>query len=416
MKKREQFEANKQNSETVNSEAVNQTLFAYSPIRLRKSVAFTLAEVLITMAVIGVVAAVTVPALVINIQERVQNEQARSAKYKLTKATDKMKSLGLLDTRYNAENSTELFVNELKKHLKIMKTCDGTNTPLSECWPNSTISLATDSSATSSFNSSPNVNDLTTGEKLKALALGTKNTKTMGIVTADGTPMILVYSPKCDPLDVARTYTWSTVDNKPETNATTNCISAIMDVNGKKGPNRLGKDVRTLNSLYGALEFASGNYGGASYTSSDCNNDKNKLGIQYCGSNPDYWAAAVKKCHEHGLHLPSEQTLAVLAGLKYGKTDVTYRAVIALQPYVMTLSWSGTTCEEKIKSHYGDLAQPICLTESDNSAPISLSGYYYSNGENNGNVVRYRDFGSSVNNFSTAYRNNNAFKALCVGD
>ncbi|MBQ3819795.1 type II secretion system protein, partial [bacterium] len=59
--------------------------------------AFTLAEVLITMAVIGVVAAVTVPALVINIQERVQNEQARSAKYKLTKATDKMKSLGLLD-------------------------------------------------------------------------------------------------------------------------------------------------------------------------------------------------------------------------------------------------------------------------------------------------------------------------------
>jgi len=396
----------------------------------KKETAFTLAEVLITMAVIGVVAAVTVPALVINIQEKVQNEQARSAKYKLTKATDKMKSLGLLDTRYNAENSTELFVNELKKHLKIMKTCDGTNTPLRECWPNDTISLATDSSATTTFNSSPNVNDLTTGQAIKAITYGTKNTRTMGIVTADGTPMILVYSPKCDPLDVARTYTWSTVDNKPETNATTNCISAIMDVNGRKGPNKLGKDVRTLNSLYGAIEFASGNYGGASYTNTDCGNDKNKLGIKNCGSNPDYWAAAMKKCNSLGLHLPSEQTLAVLAGLRYGRTDITYRTVIASQPYVMAQSWSGETCEAKIKSVYSSSAQPLCITQGrngetvttssmyqdDSSAPISLSGSYWSGAEYSGTYARIRSFNSHISNFKTYNRSDTSLKALCVGD
>ena len=106
-----------------------------------KKKAFTLAETLITMAVIGVVAAVTVPALLTNIQERVQKEQLRSAKYKLTLATDKMKSLGLLDARYNSANSTKLFIDELQKHLKIMKRCDGTNTPLSACWPTSTIAL-----------------------------------------------------------------------------------------------------------------------------------------------------------------------------------------------------------------------------------------------------------------------------------
>ena len=399
--------------------------------RENRSKAFTLAEVLITMAVIGVVAAVTVPALVINIQTKVQNEQTRNAKYKLTKATDKMKSLGLLGVQYGTvadNNSTEEFVKELSKHLKIMKTCD--NTHLSECWPTSTIEFPSDSAATTTFNSSPNVANLTTGAALKALTYGTKNTRTMGIVTADGTPMILVYSPKCDPLDSARTYVWSTIDNKPETNATTNCISAIMDVNGKKGPNKLGKDVRTLNSLYGAMEFASSAYGGSEYGSSQCNSDKAKLGIKNCEKTPDYWAAAMKKCNDLGLHLPSEQTLAVLAGLRYGRTDITYRTVIASQTYVMGQTWSGTTCEEKIKSAYGSSAQPICITQGrngetvtssnmfqdDSSAPISLSGSYWSSAENSGAIARSRGFNSYISYFGTNTRSATTLLALCVGD
>ena len=48
--------------------------------------AFTLAEVLITLGVIGVVAAVTMPTLVTNIQEKARKEQVRTVKYKLTKA------------------------------------------------------------------------------------------------------------------------------------------------------------------------------------------------------------------------------------------------------------------------------------------------------------------------------------------
>ena len=57
--------------------------------------AFTMAEVLITLAIVGVVSAITLPILVTNIQERVRAEQVRTAKYKLTLATDKMKSMGL---------------------------------------------------------------------------------------------------------------------------------------------------------------------------------------------------------------------------------------------------------------------------------------------------------------------------------
>ena len=68
-------------------------------IKIQKhwSNAFTLAEVLITLGVIGVVAAVTMPTLVTNIQERVRKEQVRTVKYKLTKATDSMKSLGKIN-------------------------------------------------------------------------------------------------------------------------------------------------------------------------------------------------------------------------------------------------------------------------------------------------------------------------------
>ena len=40
--------------------------------------AFTLAEVLITLGIIGVVAAVTMPTVVTNIQERVRKEQVRT--------------------------------------------------------------------------------------------------------------------------------------------------------------------------------------------------------------------------------------------------------------------------------------------------------------------------------------------------
>ncbi|MBQ3642133.1 type II secretion system protein, partial [bacterium] len=345
--------------------------------------AFTLAEVLITMAVICVVAAVTVPALLINIQERTQKEQTRNAKYKLTKATDKMKSLGLLGVQYSSNdtdvNTTENFVKELQKHLKIMKVCD--NDHLSECWPTSEITLPTGTT------SSGTVNNLKTGATLKALALGTKNTKTMGIVTADGTPMILVYSPKCTPLESERTYSWSTVDNKPETNATTNCISAIMDVNGKKGPNRLGKDVRTLNSLYGSVEFAAGYTG---ITSSECNSLKSKLGINGCSSNDDRWAAGVKKCHELGLHLPSEQTLAVAAGARYGRSDITPTTVIASDYWAMNNSSFtnyGSTCKERMERYYG--ANPaICIPstsnnmgQDDSNAAITLDGLYWSSVE-----------------------------------
>ena len=188
--------------------------------KIKKLKAFTLAEVLITLGVIGVVAAVTMPTLVTNVQNKVRKEQVRTVKYKLTKATDKMKSLGKIGP-YDAP-ATKNFVNELKKHMTIAKVCDSGN--LSECWPSETVNIHTAENVLTPTS----ISTLTKGTDLKALALGSGGEDTVGIVTGDGVPMLLVYSPKCEALDEVKTSTWSVEDGKPVTNATTNCIRQFL--------------------------------------------------------------------------------------------------------------------------------------------------------------------------------------------
>ena len=367
--------------------------------------AFTLAEVLITLGVIGVVAALTMPALLTNIQENINKEKVRTVKYKLTQATDKMKSQDLIGPY---ETSMD-FVNELKKHLSIAKVCDDTN--LAGCWPSGTVN--TNSGA-------KNITSITKGSELKALALGTAQTKTVGIVTGDGTPMILVYSPVCTPLDPVKSYTWSVVDGKPETNATTNCISAIFDINGAKGPNKIGTDVRTFNSLYGSVQYS------AQYISKDeCTKRQKELGLKWCYDGNDYYAGAVKACHDIGLHLPSMQTLANIAGAKYGRSDIgTYTLIMK----------NGYGDYDDCKKYYEannlggrvELSDKIiCISESDlvngnipngaNSSVSSISGYFWSSSE----VSSFAALGRNILSYGSswyAYGRGAYDQPLCVGD
>lgn len=97
---------------------------------IKQSNAFTLAEVLITLGVLGVVAAMTMPAIMENVTERVNSNRQANIAYKVTQATDKMKALGLLNGSYA---STDAFVDELQKHLKVAKRCSANN--IADCWP-----------------------------------------------------------------------------------------------------------------------------------------------------------------------------------------------------------------------------------------------------------------------------------------
>ena len=370
--------------------------------------AFTLAEVLITLGVIGVVAAVTMPTLVTNIQERINKEKVRTVKYKLTLATDKMKALD----KIGPYATTEKFLNELKQHMSIAKICDKDH--LAECWPSEKINLT---------DSTKNVSDIKTGQDLMALALGTSATDTMGIVTGDGTPMILVYSPVCTPLDPAKSYTWSVVDGKPETNASTNCVSAIFDINGAKGPNKLGKDVRTLNSIFGYKKL------GATYISkNECLKRKNELGINECYNGNDYWAGAVKACHELGLHLPSPQTLANIAGARYGRSDIGPYTLIMKNGYT-----SGGTTYQNCRDYYEAVdasynyrlarSEVICVGDGNSNIPLGtnttvrgITGDFWSSAEVSAQRAIKRDINDDNSSWRERYRYTNNLVPLCLAD
>ena len=316
--------------------------------------AFTLAEVLITLGVIGVVAAVTMPTLVTNIQERVRKEQVRTVKYKLTKATDKMNSLGKIGRYGDDVDATKNFVNELKKHLSIAKVCDSDH--LADCWAGAGF--------TNPKGDEYKVADLKTGKKLEALQYNSGNTATMGLVTGDGTPIILVYGKDCQALDETKQYTWSTVDGKPETNATAGCVSMVFDINGSKGPNKLGTDVRTMNSLLGMVNL------GRNYTplsAEDCNNYKDKLGIKNCGAvESDYWAGAMKACNDVGMHLPSIATLNQMASLQYGIT---------------VTRWDIIYFQDDCTGYSGEGKCQVLLTDYVSPFSFNINGIVWSNEE-----------------------------------
>jgi type II secretory pathway pseudopilin PulG len=274
---------------------------------------------LITLGVIGVVAALTLPSLITKVQSQIRENQVRMVKYKFTKATDSMKSLGLIGPYYA---NTEEFVNELQKHLKIAKVCTSNN--LRGCWPYDTITLEDGKEF--------NIADATTGKAFKMGKSTTKDysTPNVGIITADGTPMILSFNTKCEALDPATTYSWSQSDNKPVTNATAGCVAAIFEVNGNSKPNKFRTDVVAFNAegLGGDCAIK---VGGKCYTSvftptpltkEQCEAQKGDLGIKECcdsdgcNSNGDYWAGAVAQCGGIN-YLPTASDLAAIASEIY---------------------------------------------------------------------------------------------------
>ena len=382
--------------------------------KIKQHNAFTFAEVLITLGVIGVVAAVTMPTLLTNIQDRVRQEQVRTVKYKLTKATNKMNSLG----KIKQYDTTMDFVNELEKHMTIAKICD--NTELDKCWPSSEINAYSGSGTTLT---AYNPKDLTTGQSLKALALSTKSTQTVGIVTGDGVPMLMVYSPSpsCNEFDEAKTYTWSVENGKSVTNATTNCISAIFDINGSKGPNKIGTDVRTLNSLFGSTNL------GSSYNAVGvdiCNKMKQKHGIKYCNGrmtvqNLDKWVGAIYACDKLGLHLPTSQTLGSYAGTIYGISDVDSRTSFLSPNFFGDCETVKNSTWGQEHSYLFTEGNVICgkiFSYTQLALGTPFNGNFYSNEEISDVKIIARGYNSNGSYWFKWNKDAGNAAAFCVGD
>ena len=213
-----------------------------TPIKVK--LAFTLAEVLITLGVIGVVAALTMPTLLKNIAERSNSEAQANLAQKITKSMDLMRADGGLERTYN---STDEFVDEFSKYIKISTRCDADH--IADCWPTKTV--------TTTDGETYDVSKAKTGKNLN---LKDNKSNNVGIILADGATLILTYNPNAGIIGDGDTVTPSFADlpigfgrtkKFAYTTSVTSSIDFVMDVNGFKGPNseaRNGKqyDIRSF--------------------------------------------------------------------------------------------------------------------------------------------------------------------------
>ena len=349
---------------------------------LRKA-AFTLAEVLITLGIIGVVAAMTLPAFISNVQGRIQAKRVENINQKLSKVTDKMAvQSGLI-----GYPDTMSFVQEMKKHMSIAKVCD--NSHLSECWGTTEVDVGKDKPW-----------EISKTKTAKTLKIGEPDNwaDTVGIVTADGTPMILSYDKNCnfDPNNAGLQYNQSSGKSNSLV-----CLSGVFDWNGGARPNKLGDDVITLGMASGLGSSCAFEVGGTCYTApftptpmtkAECEAQKSTLGINGCYYDDDYWAGAVKACKEQGKKLPTGAQLAELAS----------------QLYVGNPSIGATEYKGGIQFD----------SNSSTAKSLGLTPYFYlwSGEEYSSSDAYFRYFGATGSFWHDNTRYGSDTQAVCLGD
>ena len=215
--------------------------------------AFTMAEILLSLTIIGVVAAITLPSLTGNINERTWNTQRKALYARFSQAIALMPALngfGTLIEETDSAGSTsiedtaaETFVTSgLSKVLKINNICDSEH--LEDCGINSTVVTLNGSTIDTPKTMSelnPHMTDNTVigggfGVPYKQL-----DTKAAAFETQNGESILAFYNPNCQPA-MGETSNYAV---QPKI-----CLNFIFDMNGNKGPNTIGKDIGFMSVLY----------------------------------------------------------------------------------------------------------------------------------------------------------------------
>ena len=345
--------------------------------------AFTLAEVLITLAVIGIVAALTLPGLIQNHNEKAWSTAKDLWEKKLTETVRRMNTDGVM----TGHDSTEDFMDTFKQYMKVIKTCD--HTDINKCYSPKVV--------TTGKNDDPM--EIETDSLTSASSMGLKewqtNTNTMSFVVADGTTVIMAYQPECpyaDPIE--------------DQGSQVSCMAYMVDVNGKKGPNRVGKDIQLssgvafstcdnpIGDMCWSTEFqanrAINTCAGSEYA------DLEEMHGAYCDIN--YWAGAKLTCQEKNMTLPTRAQLAQLASNLY----------VDSEGNAVTIGANENKDNLKVKDEYKD------------NPPITLDYPYWSSEEYNASYAYCREFGItySYGSFNTWPRKYDSYilRAVCISN
>mgnify|MGYP000251249439 CR=1 FL=1 len=215
----------------------------------QKKFAFTMAEILLSLTIIGVVAAITLPSLTGNINERTWNTQRKALYARMSQAIALMPALNGYGTLIEGDESTsavdtaaETFVTAgLSKVLKINNICD--NEHLADCgivseYNNIVGSKKTFPKTIREFNSLFDSSHGKIPTDIKAAAFE----------TANGESVVAFYNPNCTDNQLLGGRSGS---GEPwYFSQPLMCANFIYDLNNQKGPNTVGKDIGFITVFY----------------------------------------------------------------------------------------------------------------------------------------------------------------------
>lgn len=181
---------------------------------ITKHVGFTIAEVLITLGIIGVVAALTLPSLINNVNQQDLYTSFRKHYAEISQATTQVvQEAGGALTSEDVDTASDV-IELYRPYLKFIKVCTGNSTALANggCWNSTRAAYRFDNGADSglSFNGA-------------------------SAVLPDGSYFFNIGS-------------WSGSLNCNDASGTRpECTRFALDVNGNKRPNTIGKDIFVIN-------------------------------------------------------------------------------------------------------------------------------------------------------------------------
>ena len=217
--------------------------------------AFTLAEVLITLTIIGIIAAMVIPSLMADVNEKAFDTQRKALYARMSQAIPSMPKIagygtltGTLSSGNTAQSVTtdtaaETFVTEgLSKVIKMNNMCYSDN--ISECgFPSSFTAMGGTTINLSSILTLNAFNPLMISSKVGGTAGNHEqlNTKAAAFETANGESILVYYNPNCQ-ADLKET-AWHFAQSEM-------CANLVYDLNGEKAPNTVGKDIGFITVMY----------------------------------------------------------------------------------------------------------------------------------------------------------------------